>query len=149
MGSGEVGGDGSVKWNLQGNKTISHNSSSTKPGHRQHQGKDETDPGDPYFHVTIKLPQHDAQRTEFLDSLQMGLTNGQRGYDVTFKLRIEDKDNHGPTEDQVRIAWTSLGDSGPGQPPKIPKASAPRRAAPRSASTRTSKRRKRRSGKRR
>jgi hypothetical protein len=153
MGSGEVGGDGSVQWDLHGNNIISHSESSNNPKHQQHKAKDKTDPSDLYFHVTIKLPQAIDQKDEFLGSLQEGLSDGQAGKDVTFKLRIEDKYNNGPTKDQIKIAWTSLGDSGPGQAPKITKPSAPRRSASRSASTSTSKkasnRRKRKSGKRR
>jgi hypothetical protein len=153
MGSGEVGGDGSVQWDLQGDNIISQSSTSNNPKHHQHKGKDRTDPSDLYFHVTIKLPRDDGQRRDFLTSLEQGLRDGQAGKDVTFELRIEDRDNNGPIKDQIKVAWTSLGDSGPGQAPKITKPSAPRRSASRSASTRTSKktsnRRKRKSGKRR
>ena len=153
MGSGEVGGDRSMQWEFHGNNIISHSSSSNNPKHRQHKAKDDTDPSDLYFHVTIKLPRDDSQRRDFLTSLEQGLRDGQAGKDVTFELRIEDRDNNGPIKDQIKVAWSSLGDSGPGQAPKITKPSAPRRSASRSASTRTSKktsnRRKRKSGKRR
>src|SRR4029453_9066158 len=115
MGSGEVGGDGSVQWDLQGDNIISQSSTSNNPKHHQHKGKDRTDPGDPYFRVTIKLPQNSDQRAEFLGSLQQGLNDGQMGNPVTFKLRIEDKPNYvPPTKDQIKIKWTSLVDSDPG-----------------------------------
>jgi hypothetical protein len=153
MGSGEVGGDGSAQWDMHGNNIISHNSSSGGPGRRKHEAKDRTDPGDPFFYVTIKLPQDGGQRSDFLNSLQQGLSDGQMGNNVTFRLRIEDKGNYGPTKDQIRIAWTSLGDSGPGQAPVIAKPRARRRSASlgasKKASKKTSSRQKRKGGRRR
>src|SRR4030095_8734561 len=115
MGSGEVGGDGSVQWDIHGNSITSHSDSSSNPKHVQHKAKDDTDPSDRYFHVTIKLPQDGDQRGEFLTSLERGWRSGQAGQDVTFDLRIEDEDNRGPIKDQIKITWKSLGDSGPGQ----------------------------------
>jgi hypothetical protein len=150
MGSGEVGGDGSVQWDLSGNNIITHNSSSGGPGRLKHEAEDRTDPGDPYFHVTIKLPQDGAQKAEFLNDLQQGLTDGQMGNPVTFKLRIEDDANNGPTKDQIKIAWTSLGDAGPGQSPAVAMLrSAPLKTGAKKVPKRTSGRQKRKTGRRR
>jgi hypothetical protein len=139
MGSGEVGGDGSMQWDFQGNNIKSHNSSSKKPKHQQHKAEDYTDPSDLFFHVTIKLPQDGGQRNQFLNSLAQGLANGQVGQDVTFDLQIEDRNNHGPTKDQIKITWTSLGDSGPGQARAVARPGAPLKSASQRASKKASK----------
>jgi hypothetical protein len=151
MGSGEVGGDRSMQWDFQGNNIKSQSSSSNKPKHRQHKAEDDTDPNDLFFHVTIKLPQDGGQRNQFLTSLAQGLANGQAGQDVTFDLRIEDQYNNGPIKDQIKVTWTSLGDSGPGQAPAIAKSGA-RKSASRGASKKASKKtssRRKQSGRRR
>jgi hypothetical protein len=139
MGSGEVGGDGSVQWDIHGNSITSHSDSSSNPKHVQHKAKDDTDPSDRYFHVTIKLPQDGDQRGEFLTSLERGWRSGQAGQDVTFDLRIEDEDNRGPIKDQIKITWTSLGDSGPGQARAVARPGAPQRSASQHASKKASK----------
>jgi hypothetical protein len=118
MGGGFIGGDSSIQWDFQADKVKSHNSTAPGPGKRRQLAQDETNAGDPFFHVTIRLPVDQHQKDDFLKSLAEGLKAGYDGKPVSFDLRIEDKTNNGPISNQIQIFWTSEGFVAPGPEPE-------------------------------
>src|SRR4029453_18244501 len=102
MGSGEVGGDGSVKWkfrgeNVRGGSVVSNGEG--KKGHRQG-GVDENKRG-ASFELTIELPKDERARERFVKGLSEQLKRGRRKISVA--LPIEDKKNGGPKPNKKTI----------------------------------------------
>jgi hypothetical protein len=107
MGSGEVGGDGSVKWkfrgdNVRGGSVVSNGDG--KRGHKQ-AAVDETRPG-ASFALTIELPKDEDARDTFVKSLCKQLKKRKLSK-ISVDLPIEDKKNGGPNPNQIRIKWPS------------------------------------------
>ncbi len=96
---GVFGGDGSVKWVVDGGNVKAGTPQSHPNGKGHHQeGISETADGE-RFKITIKLPKE--ANDPFLSELRAAINNPQGGK-VSFTLPIE-KENY----DQIRIGWSS------------------------------------------
>ena len=67
---------------------------------------DETDPGDPFFTINIKLPKSREQCATLIQSISRQATS-QKDF-LTIKLPIEDRGRGGPNHDQITVSWRSL-----------------------------------------
>jgi len=116
--AGVFGGDSSVKWLVVSDDPSDVTSEpSPEPGkprkHRQ-RGREDTDPGQ-YFVVSIEVPRTQADKNDLALGLfaaadrLSGLPAGAGR--VWFRLKIEDTQNGGPNEDQIKIDWPSSGSS--------------------------------------
>ncbi len=106
MGSGEVGGDGSVKWQFRGESVRGGSIISNGEGQRghRHEAVDETEPG-AHFVLTIDLPRDEEARKLVVGELMKQLEGGRDP--ISIVLPIEDEHNGGPNHDQIRIEWPS------------------------------------------
>ena len=111
MGGGFIGGDGSVKWQFQGESirggSIISNGAGVK-GHRQ-EAIDESEPG-ASFVLTIDLPCEDNARKKFVEDLIEQLKGGRSPISIVAANRGRSARRSKPRSNPHRVAESSRQD---------------------------------------
>lgn len=108
MASSQLGGDGSVKWEINVEHVRSgspKNAAKGPKGHHQ-EGVDETDSGQ-FFTIYIEVPRDSADKGPLVNGLRAAANSVEAapsgsGAKVSFNLRIEDYN-----DDQIMVQWNS------------------------------------------